>query len=155
LLLCVVLAAEFATLRAFRTTSAQTAGRPLERADAFQVAYGLSFRLDGCGDSVLGSLFRKAILEKFDRCPFSDEARRRFHSWADSESIRMNGLLTDYVTQHGNLPDRLDGMNQSCRESRVSADYLGLRDRLDRYARGEISADAIIPDRCDVAAGAP
>jgi hypothetical protein len=52
----------------------------LERTDAFEVAYGMSFHIDACGDATTGQLYRQALVEKFENCPFSAEARRNVSS---------------------------------------------------------------------------
>jgi hypothetical protein len=127
----------------------------LERIDAFQVAFGLSFQFDACGDSQLGEAFRRAILEKFGRCPFTDDAKSHFHSWTADESTREHALLQRYIADHGKLPDHLDGMKESCQDHRSSAEYLKTRKLLDQYTRREITADDIITDPCNVSPGAP
>jgi hypothetical protein len=59
------------------------------------------------------------------------------------------------MADHGRFPDRLDGMKQTCDEQRASQDFLKLRATLDLYAMRKVSADAVLPDRCDVEGGAP
>jgi hypothetical protein len=134
---------------------AQTPARPLERVDAFQVAFGLSFRMDACGDSELGDLVRRAVLEKFDHCPFSNGAKAHFHAWAVEENKRQAALFQRYATEHGKLPDRLDGMKESCPELRSSARYQQVRELYEKYGQGKIGVDTIITDPCDVPPVAP
>jgi hypothetical protein len=133
---------------------AQSTAPAEERVDAFQEAFGMSFYFDGCGDRQLGELYRRALLDKLARCPFSDEAKRSFRSWASSVDAKETELVQRNIKEHGKLPDRLDGMKETCQEHRESPNYLKIRELLHRYARGEISADAIVFS-CDTQAGAP
>jgi len=125
------------------------------RTDAFEIAYGMSFRLDACGDPIAGDLLRKAIAEKFDRCMSSTETKQHFQERAVALATKAKVSLDSYIAAHGQLPDRLDGMKESCADHLHTAEYSGLRERLQKYMDGEISAESIIPDPCDVSAGAP
>jgi hypothetical protein len=127
----------------------------LERTDAFEVAYGMSFQIDACGDATTGQLYRQALVEKFENCPFSAEARERFKSRTAALASKSNSALDRYVSENGKLPDRLDGMKRSCQEERRSSDYMNLRSQLQQYVNGSLSAGEIFVDRCDVTAGAP
>jgi hypothetical protein len=123
--------------------------------DTFQVAFGMSYySFDECDDRPLGELYRRALLDRFGHCPFPDEAKRRFASWATAESKREDALLDHFVADHGKLPDRLDGMKETCREHRNSMGYRKVREVLNRYARGEANADDVIFS-CDTPTGAP
>lgn len=110
---------------------------------------------DACGDRRLGELYRAAILDKFDHCPFTDEAKRGFHSWASKTTQQSTDMLQSYVAEHGTLPDRPNGMRESCQEHRNTAAYEKAQRLLERYARGEMSADAFLTDPCDSKMGAP
>jgi hypothetical protein len=112
------------------------------------------YGFDWCGDRPLGELYRRALLEKFAQCPFADEAKRRFTSWATDVSTRDQEAEKQFVAEHGKLPDRLDGMKETCQDHRNSAGYLKVRELLDRYARGQISAADVIFS-CNTTAGAP
>jgi hypothetical protein len=125
------------------------------RTDAFEVAYGMSFRLDACGDPIAGDLFRKAVAEKIDRCMLPMEAKRHFQERALALATKAKVSLDSYIAAHGKPPDRLDGMKESCADLLRTAEYGRLRGQLQKYAEGEISAESIITDPCDVSAGAP
>ena len=132
-------------------TRAQSPSENLEDANAFQIAFGMSFYgFDECGDTAAGDLFRKALVEKFDHCPFSAEARRRFHRWADDQTASAVAAMQRYIADHGKLPEQLDGMKLTCAALQRTEKYKKTRDILERYSRGEINVDAIIPDRCDM-----
>lgn len=63
------------------TATAQSSSEMLSDPTAFEVAYALSFsEFDECGDSEAGRIFRRAVIERFEHCPFSPEARVRFQS---------------------------------------------------------------------------
>ena len=123
--------------------------------DTFQVAFGMSYYgFDWCGDRPLGELYRRALLEKFAQCPFADEAKRRFNSWATDVSTRDQAAEKKFIAEHGKLPDRLDGMKETCQEHRQTAAYLEVRELLDRYAEGQANANDVISS-CDTPAVIP
>ena len=129
------------------TACAETPVTKLERIDAFQVAYAMSFRLDACGDTEIAGLLRRAVLEKFDRCPFTDDAKSRFKGWTSTESNRQQTLLQQYLAQHGKLPDRLDGMKETCAEYRGSSENKKtheLRKHPVKAVPGSVSAAALL-----------
>ena len=51
--------------------------------NAFRTAYGQSyFAFDLCGDAANGALYRKALAEKVEHCPFAPDAKAGFRQWA-------------------------------------------------------------------------
>jgi hypothetical protein len=153
----IVLGIGIITLAAMTSSNAQLppSTARADSTDTFQVAFGMSYYgFDWCGDRPLGELYRRALLEKFAQCPFTDEAKRRFSSWTANISARDKEAEKKFIAEHGKLPDRLDGMKQTCQEHRQSADYLKVRERLDRYARAEINVGDVIFS-CDTPAVIP
>jgi hypothetical protein len=123
---------------------------------AFEVGYGMSYYgFDACGDRWLGALFRKAVLEKFRSCPFTDAAVRKFEDWRADTDRKVEADLAAYLVEHGAFPERLDGMKMSCADAKRVPPYVELRDLLERYSRGEVSFDLIVRDKCDVQGGTP
>lgn len=121
-----------------------------------QAAFAYSFYMfDGCGDSALGVLHRKAILEKLDHCPFAEADKERFHAWAIGETIRENDFLKRSFEAHGGFPDRLPGMTGTCREHQRSEAYVKVRELLESYGRGETSVDIVLPETCAGPVGGP
>jgi hypothetical protein len=117
---------------------------------AFQNAYAVSFYgFDACGDQVAGRMFRKALTDKFAACPFAPAIRAHFQQWSTAQRARSSRAIAGLIDRNGGLPVRLDGMSVSCREQRASPTYLALRDRLEQYAAGTVTADAVIPESCD------
>jgi hypothetical protein len=123
---------------------------------AFEYADALSFYgFDGCGDALGGRIYRRALADKFAHCPFAPAARARFAERARAQQVKSSAVLRQMIDEHGGLPVRLEGMTRTCREQMDSPEYQALRGQLDRYQRGEISADAIVPAPCDAASMAP
>jgi len=53
------------------------------------------------------------------------------------------------VETHGSLPIHLDGAPMTCHEQQAGGDYRTFRERLDQYAQGGLTAEAVIPAPCD------
>jgi hypothetical protein len=139
-------------------SSCTAASDPLtvaSRTDAFEIGFGMSFSLDACGAPIEGDRFRKAIADKLDHCPLSAETKQHFQQRASALATNAKSSLDRYVTANGKLPDRLEGMKESCADFLRSDEYLRLRRLLQQYADGEITYESIITDRCDINAGAP
>lgn len=127
----------------------------LENTEAFKVAYGISYGFDWCGENAAGALYRRAIVDKFDHCPFSPDANRGFHRWAEETSLKADRALHDYVAQYGHPPERLDGMKTSCREQSTSPEYIELKHLIARYGDGNLSANELLTGPCAGSSGAP
>ena len=133
-----------------------SAGENLKRTDAFEVAFGMSFTVyDWCGDARAGEIARKAMVEKFDHCPFSPKARDHFRDRIGILRKQAGLELNKLIIKNGGLPDRLPWMTKSCQEIFSTPQYREWRSMFERYDRGELAVDEIFPDRCDVSAGAP
>jgi hypothetical protein len=103
-----------------------------------------------CGDSRLAAIWDRAVLDLVDHCPFSDAANKRFYDEANKFHTQLNQIIQQTIATSGRLPERLDGMRLTCKEEQVTAGYTELRNKLERYANGEISAEeAMPPGRCD------
>jgi hypothetical protein len=134
---------------------AQPLSTKLSRTDAFGVAYGMSLRVDECGDVYLGQVLRKPVSDKFDLCPFSNEARLKFHAWASGMRIGEQAALDGFIAAHGKYPIRPDGMKPTCHDVQTSNQYLKARELLDDYILGKSSVDTVITDPRDVSGGGP
>jgi hypothetical protein len=78
---------------AFSSAMPQFSSKLLDDPTPFEIGYGMSFYdFDACGDSEAGRIFRRAIIEKFDLCPFSPQARAKFEQW---RTEALEDLLSD------------------------------------------------------------
>ena len=125
------------------------------------MAYGLGvLQFTVCRDARMSDLWRRAVLERLDRCPFSAATKRDFHWEAkrlDAEIARMTStsLASDgkIVVQGDGVHDKVD-IRQSCEQE---PGYSAWRDQLERYAAGEISVAEVVPapDDCHYELGGP
>jgi hypothetical protein len=116
----------------------------------------MSFEIyDMCGDSEAGRIFRRAILEKMNRCPYSPQAKAKFQAWRIDE---LEGMLSTLVKRGSlDVPKTLlgitggtnpDGSAKICREYRETPNYIERRTNLLRYSRHEITVDQAIGSDC-------
>jgi hypothetical protein len=132
------------------------AGEFLESTEAYEVSFGMSFWIfDWCGDQVAGEMFRKAVAEKFDHCPFSDKARAHFRERTSILRTEAAAMMNKYIIERGGLPERLEGIVMSCREQLSMPQYQESRRKLEQYDRGKVAFGDIIPESCDLSSGAP
>jgi hypothetical protein len=125
-------------------------GPALSHPEAFERAFATSsYTFDACGDPLAGRLFRRALAERFAHCPFTIEAQSRFQQRTRIQQEKARRMIAEMVEAHGGLPMHLDGMAMTCHEQQASADYRRLRERLDQYAQGDLSAEAVIGAPCD------
>ena len=68
------------------------------------------------GDNAFGEAVRKAVTAKVDHCPFSDEEKQDFHTFAKDSARRSKEQIDLYIQQHGSLPKKLDGAKKSCKQ---------------------------------------
>jgi len=128
---------------------AQSSAAPLTNTEAFRAAFGLTFKgFDACGDTVNGERYRKAVTEKLDSCPFTPDAKAKFHAWAETTTQRFTAQLQRFIVENKKLLAR-------CEPQKRDPAYVILTDLLSRYSRGEVGIDAIISDPCDVRPAAP
>jgi hypothetical protein len=145
-----------------RVAWSQSTSESLTDPTAFEVAYSLSFMAyDECGDGEAGRLFRRAVVERFEQCPFTPEAKARFQVF---RLETLEHLASEYAQAWAQevKPDPLrmggfnsDGTPASCEDHRRTPRYTQRRDQLLRYDRGEITAEEVLTDPCDVSPGAP
>ncbi len=121
-----------------------------EHIEAFDRSYATSFyTFDACGDAVSGRIYRQALVERFNNCPFTAPAKQRFRQRTAAQRHRSGEVIESMIEAYGGLPIRLEGMAMTCREQQSTRDYLALHARLEQYAQGAIKADAIVPAPCD------
>ena len=124
--------------------------------NAFRTAYGASyFGLDLCGDAANGALYRRALAEKVEHCPFTPEAKAGFRQWAAAADAKGADEVRDYLGDHDKLPESLDPKRRNCRLEKETPAYQKAIALLGQYAKGEARYDAVVPDACDTKAGAP
>ncbi len=138
------------------TAPAEKAAAPLADNNAFRAAYGLSFfGFDVCGDTADGALYRKALIEKVDHCPFTPAAKGDFKQWSAATDVKTTADVKRYIAEHDKLPESLDEKKVNCRKEQASPTYAKTIALLAGYAKGEVKYDAVVPDACDTSAGAP
>ena len=121
----------------------------------FRYAYGLSyFGFDLCGDAADGALYRKALAEKVEHCPFTPEAKAGFHQFATDTDAYGPDSVQRYNAEHDKLPESLDPRRKNCRTQKDTPAYQKTIALLAQYAKGEVKYDAVVPDTCDTKAGA-
>ena len=124
----------------------------LESTGAFERGFAVSlYQFDACGDALAGRMFRRALAERFARCPFSDEARARYGRRTRAQFAMTRERMLKLVEENGGLPRELPGMATTCRAQQASGEYREFRALLERFAAGEAKADAVIPAPCDAA----
>jgi hypothetical protein len=129
---------------------------PLRDSSAFRAAYGMSYYgFDVCGDAENGQLYRKALAEKVDHCPFTAGAKADFKQWSVAADAKGSTDVQRYIAEHDKLPESLDQKKTQCRKEQATPAYQKTVALLARYAKGEVKFDAVVPDPCDVKAGAP
>jgi hypothetical protein len=122
----------------------------------FRAAFSASFYgFDVCGDTADGRLYRKALIEKVDHCPFTKDAKAAFHGWAAGAEAQGASDVQRYIAEHDKLPERLDRMKLNCRAEQTNTDYQKTVKLLGEYASGKAVFDSVVPDACDAKAGTP
>lgn len=104
---------------------------------------------DACGDPLAGRMFRRALAERFAHCPFTQAARSRFQQRTRVQQAKSRQMLDQLVESHGGLPMQLEGMPMTCHEQQTTDDYRKFRERLERYAQGDVPAEAVVTAPCD------
>jgi hypothetical protein len=124
--------------------------------NAFRAAYGLSYYgFDVCGDAADGQLYRKAVTEKFEHCPFTQAAKADFKQWSAATDAKVTADVKRYIAEHDKLPESLDEKKMQCRKEQATPAYQKTVALLAEYAKGAVKYDAVVPDPCDVKPGAP
>jgi hypothetical protein len=157
-LAAIAIAATFLMATPSRAQSAPASpipGDPNEPA-GFKIAYGLSFALyDACDDSEAGQIFRRAVLEKFEKCQFPQEVRAKFRDWLieNLEEIATSGWRAAAERKDVTpSPDLLsvDGSIKTCKAYRETSAYLEKRTILLKYDRKQIGVDAVVGSECSL-----
>jgi hypothetical protein len=117
-----------------------------ENIGGIEAGYALSFRLDACGDAALGAAMRKALMAKFESCPFADMTKERFRQTAARQRTVFAGQLAQYVHDHGPL-DHVDGV-PSCAAYLHSPVIEQRRRQLLDYRDGKLTLDDVMPLSC-------
>ena len=126
------------------------AAPPLNDTRAFDYANALSYYgFDGCGDGLNGRIYRQALAAKFAQCQFSPEARSAFTQRSRLQARKSRSAIQHVIDEQGGLPVKLEGMDRTCHEQSASADYQALGAKLQRFAAGELPAEAVFPQPCD------
>ena len=129
---------------------------PLTDTNAFRTAYSLSyFSFDLCGDAADGALYRKALAEKVEHCPFTPDAKAGLRQWSVATDANGPGSIQRYIAEHDKLPESLDPKRKNCRTEKDTPAYQKTIALLARYAKGEVKYDAVVPDACNTKAGTP
>ncbi len=119
---------------------------------AFEHAAATSFYgFDACGDGLDGRLYRRALMDKFRHCPFSDAARARFADRVQAQQRVSRAKLDQVIDENGGLPVQLPGMDRTCHEQLASPDHQRLHEALQKYASGDLGAEAVLASPCDAA----
>lgn len=131
-------------------SSPQQAEQGGEHTEAFDRAYAVSFyTFDGCGDGLSGRIFRQALVERFNQCPFTTEAKQRFRQQSVAQRVKSGDVIEAMIEANGGMPVKLAGMTMTCHEQQASPDYQKLRTRLVRYLSALLKAQDIVPSSCD------
>jgi hypothetical protein len=134
----------------------QSSSELLSDPTPFEIAYGMSFYdFDACGDSEAGRIFRRAIIEKLELCPFSPEAKTKFEEW---RTETLEGLLSQLLSNQDGRPVgppevseptvNPNGAPMTCDSYRNTQRYLERRADLLRYSRSEITVDRLFGEDC-------
>jgi hypothetical protein len=133
------------------TGAAAEKQHPLTDTGTFRAAFSASFDgFDICGDGASGRLYRKALTEKVEHCPFTADAKSAFLQWSADTEKRAAADAQRYIAEHDKLPERLDRKKLNCRTERETSAYQKTVELLAQYAKGEIGFDAVVPDACDL-----
>jgi hypothetical protein len=128
----------------------------LDHPEAFERSYGTSFyTFDACGDALGGRLFRQALVERFNQCPFTAPAKALFRNRILAQRVKSSKMIEHMIEITGGLPLRLEGMAMTCREQQSLPEYVTFRDRLYSFSHGQIAANEIIPAKCEADNVAP
>jgi hypothetical protein len=118
----------------------------------FRAAFqGSFYGFDVCGDTANGKLYRKALSEKVQHCPFTKDAKGAFSAWAATAETQGSADIQRYIAEHDKLPPRLDRRKANCAAEQQNDAYQQALAMLAKYAAGQAKADAVVPDACDAA----
>jgi len=128
--------------------TASAADRPTDTS-RFKAAFqGSFYGFDVCGDSANGKLYRKALVDKVQHCPFTKDAKSDFADWAAGAEAKGTDEIRRYIAEHDKLPPRLDRRKQGCIAEQQNDAYKQTLAELAKYASGAAKAEAVVPDAC-------
>ena len=143
-------------MRLSTAEGATNGATPQTDTTTFRAALSASFYgFDICGDAGNGGLYRKALLQKVEHCPFTPEAKAEFRRWSATTEIQARADIQRYIAEHDKLPERLDPKKLNCRREHESPAYQKTIVLLGQCAEGAVGFEAVVPDNCDLKAGAP
>jgi hypothetical protein len=129
---------------------AASAADKLTDTSRFKAAFqGSFYGFDVCGDSANGKLYRKALIDKVQHCPFTKDAKSDFGDWAAGAESKGADDIRRYIAEHDKLPPRLDRRKSNCIAEQQNDAYKQTLVALSKYAAGEAKADDVVPDACD------
>lgn len=117
----------------------------LERIDVFEEWYRFSYYNDLCGDSETGRLLRHLIRRKFESCPFSEAASKRFtKEMAGYDETEVPEMEKFYAAS----AEKSVIKQKMCDTMQVWT-YMNLLFLAKRYEKRLITIDQIFPFPCD------
>ena len=129
-----------------------SAANTLTDTGRFRAAFqGSFYGFDVCGDAANGKLYRKALIDRVELCPFSKDAKADFSQWAEGAETKGSADIQRYIAEHDKLPPRLDRRKTACLAEQQNTAYQQALAMLAKYAAGRVKADAVVPDACDAA----
>jgi hypothetical protein len=135
------------------TASASAETTKLAGTARFQAAFqGSFYGFDVCGDAANGKLYRKALIDKVQRCPYTEDAKAAFSEWAGAAETEGSAEIKRYIAEHEILPPRMDARKANCIAEKQDVAYRQVLALLAQYAKGTTHADAIVPGACDAGA---
>jgi hypothetical protein len=146
----------FGSILALALMASAASAEPLENTRAFDRAFAASFYVfDACGDGKYGLIFRRALAARFAQCPFTPQARATHQRRIALQAKRSREMMNALIEKTGGAPNRLPGMDETCRQRQAAADYRSVRERLEKYTEGALTAQDVIPAACDADAITP
>jgi hypothetical protein len=129
---------------------------PPDDTRAFDRAFAASFyAFDACGDAKYGVIFRDALDARFAQCGFSDAARAAHRRRSFLQAKKSHELMSKMIEDTGGVPNRLPGMDETCRQRQAEPDYVAARAKLERYSEGGLKPEEVLPAACDAQVVAP
>jgi len=129
---------------------------PPDDTRAFDRAVAASFyTFDACGDAKYGVIFRDALDARFAQCGFSDKARDAHRRRGALQAKKSHELMSKLIEDTGGVPNRLPGMDGTCRQRQAEPDYIAARAKLERYSEGALKPEDVLPSPCDAEVVAP
>ncbi len=140
----------FVFLATFAIAGGASAANTLTDTGRFRTAFqGSFYGFDVCGDLGNGRLYRKALIDRVEHCPFTKDAKADFSQWAGTAETQGGADIQRYIAEHDKLPPRLDRRKTACIAEQQNTAYQQALAMLAKYGAGQAKADAVVPDGCD------